>query len=109
MHTSARRFGEHLVVVRRLMNANRRRIHTLIGSRYGCPYTGIANQIPPDEVCIPAVVRITKRALNGVGPYHLEERRGAAAAKTGSGSTFNLAEKRVLGGCGELVKRPATG
>src|SRR5262245_15152054 len=64
---------EHLEVVCRLAIGCRLHAHTLVvlGDRHADP--GVAEQVPADEVRVPAIVWIAEHALDRMGPNQVEE------------------------------------
>src|SRR3979490_2160547 len=60
---SASTLREHRVVVRRLVVGFQCHPHALLLRRARNPPSGISDQVPPDEVRVPAVVRVAERAL----------------------------------------------
>ena len=85
-------FGEHRVVVRRLVIGRERDPDTLFGCSHHRADAGIADQIPADEIGVAAVKRIAERALNGVGADKSEKPRRQAVRLAG----LDVHQDRVL-------------
>src|SRR5262245_17515297 len=68
--------GEHLEVVCRPAIGRRLHAHALVvlGDRHAEP--GAADEIPADEVRIPAIIRIAEHALDRMGPNQVKEGGG---------------------------------
>ena len=67
---------------------------------------GIADEIPPDEIFIPAIEWIGERSLDGVGPEQIEK-LGGPACETRGLILFDGREDRVLIGCRKLSESHA--
>src|SRR5713101_4018189 len=97
---------EHRFVVRRLVVRFQCHAHALLLRRDRNTHSGISDQVPPDEVGVPAVVRVAEHALDRVCPEQVEE-CGLVRRKARGGVLLHLAQHRVLILWLEACERPA--
>src|SRR2546428_11213004 len=97
---------EHRVVVRRLVVRFQGHAQALLLRRHRNTHSGIADQVPPDEVRVPAVGRVAERALYRVRPKQVEECR-RVRRKARGGVLLHLVQYRVLVLRLKLGERPA--
>src|SRR4029077_14678580 len=104
--SARRRLREHRVVVRRLVIRLECDADTLLAFRHNRADTGIADQVPADEVRVAAVEGVAERALNRVCAHEVEEAR-RTRGQAGGLPGFDLRQHRVLIGGTEPGKRRA--
>src|SRR5207244_8232738 len=95
-HSSPVRYlQEHVVVICRPLGRLLLGAHALLIRPHGEPDTGVADQIPTDEVRISAVIGIAECTLDGVRSEQVEERRRVWREARG-GVFFHVAQDAVL-------------
>src|SRR5262249_49359964 len=97
---------ERYVVIGRLANGLGLDRHALVVRPDGGPDSGIANEIPADEIGVAAVIGIAERALDGVGTQEIEE-RGRIGREAGGDVLLQVREHGILVARRKLCERRA--
>src|SRR5262245_60810764 len=97
---------ERHIVIGRLANGLRPRRHALVLGADGKPDTGIADEIPANEIGVAAVIRIAERALDGVRAQEREE-GGRVGREAGGDILLKVGEHCILVACRKLHERRA--